>query len=82
MILWNLKSFFSHLCWCRPFHLAFPDDVAYACTNIQRVAAKGGDTPHIDTWCNVMVWVDFFGVRINDKIHDVRERNVAIKIGI
>ena len=24
--------------WCGPLHLAFPSDVAYACTNIQQVA--------------------------------------------
>jgi hypothetical protein len=53
--------------WCGPLHLAFPGDVAYACTNIQQVASKEGegegevDTPHIDTWRNVRLWVDFFG---------------------
>ena len=51
--------------WCGPLHLAFPDDVADACTNIQQVAEEEeeeeGDTPHIDTWCNARVWVDFFG---------------------
>ena len=24
--------------WCGPLHLAFPDDVTYACNNIQQVA--------------------------------------------
>ena len=28
----------SHLCWCGPLHLAFPDDVAYASTNIWQLA--------------------------------------------
>ena len=28
---------------------------------------------------NVRVWVDFFGICINDKICDTRERNVPIK---
>ena len=38
VVLWNLKSFSSHLHWCHPLHLAFLDDVSYACTNIQQVA--------------------------------------------
>ena len=65
--LWNLNSLSSHLCWCGPLHF-FPDNVAHACTNIWQVAQEEaeeeeeeGDTPHIDTWCNVRVWVDFFG---------------------
>jgi hypothetical protein len=45
--------------------LAFPGDVTDACTNIQQVAVKEKeeeeDTPHVDTWCSVSVWVDFFG---------------------
>jgi hypothetical protein len=53
--------------WCGPLHLAFPGDVADACTNIQQVASKEEEeeeeegTPHIDTWRNARVWVDFFG---------------------
>jgi hypothetical protein len=47
--------------WCGPFHLAFPGDVAYACTNIQQVAEEEDGTPHIDTWCNAWVWINFFG---------------------
>ena len=27
----------SHLHWCGPLHLAFPSNVAYACTNTQHV---------------------------------------------
>jgi hypothetical protein len=51
--------------WGGPLHLAFPADVAYACTDIQQVAEEEeeeeeGDTRHIDTWCNARVWVDFF----------------------
>ena len=64
MTLWNLNSFFSHLRWCGPLHLAFRSDVAYACTNIQPVVEEEeeeGDTPHIDTWLDARVWVDFFG---------------------
>jgi hypothetical protein len=44
--------------------------VAYACTNIQQVASleetKEGEeeeeegTPHIDTWRNEGMWVNFF----------------------
>jgi hypothetical protein len=52
------------LMWCGPLHLTFPDDVAYACTDIQQVAKEEeeeGGTPHIDTWRNARVWVDFFG---------------------
>ena len=32
-------------------------------TNIQQMAEEEEeeDTPHIDTWCNARVWVDFFG---------------------
>ena len=62
MTLWNVISFSSHLYWCGPLHLAPLDDVAYACINIQQVVEKEEeDTPHIDTWHNVRVWVDFFG---------------------
>jgi len=39
--------------------------VADACTTIQQVALEEGDreenTPHVDTWPNVRVWVAFFG---------------------
>jgi hypothetical protein len=52
------------LMWCGPLHLTFPDDVAYPCTDIQQVAKEEeeeGGTPHIDTWRNARVWVDFFG---------------------
>ena len=51
--------------WSTP--LDFPGNVAYACTNIQQVAEeeeeekkKKGDTPHIGTWRNARVWIDFF----------------------
>ena len=65
MTLWNNTKFniFNGVVWCGPLHLAFPGDVAYACTNIQQVAEEEeeeGDTPHIDTWRNARVWVDFF----------------------
>jgi hypothetical protein len=37
--------------------------VAYACTNILQVEEEEEeeeeDTPHVDTWCNGRVWVDF-----------------------
>ena len=67
-----MNSFSSHLRWCGPLHLAFlGDDVAYACTNIQLVAVAAAvaakeeeeeeDTPHIGTWCNARMWVNFFG---------------------
>jgi hypothetical protein len=54
--------------------LAFPGDVADACTNIQQVAEEEEeeeDTPHVDTWHNVMVRVDFF----DEKFWGIRERN-------
>ena len=38
----------------------FPGDVAYVCTNIQEEEEEEGDTPHVDTWHNARVWVDFF----------------------
>jgi hypothetical protein len=47
--------------------LAFPGDVADACTSIQQVAEleeeeeEEEDTPHVDTRRNASVWVDFFG---------------------
>jgi hypothetical protein len=58
---------FSSVVWHGPLHLAFPGNVAYVCTNIQQVVEEEEeeeeeeDTPHIDTWCNAGVWVDFFG---------------------
>ena len=64
MTLWNNTKCNILILWCGPLHLAFPGDVAYACTNIQQVAEEEeeeGDTPHIDTWRNARVWVDFFG---------------------
>ena len=45
--------------WCSPIRLAFLDDVTHACTNIQEEEEEDG-TPHIDTWRNARVWVDFF----------------------
>jgi hypothetical protein len=50
-----------------PLHLAFLGDVADAYTNIQQVAEEEEEeeeeeednTPHIDTWHNERVWVDF-----------------------
>ena len=56
---WNMNSFSFHLRWCGPLHLAFLGDGAYACTNIQQVAEEE-DTPHIATWRNARVCVDFF----------------------
>jgi hypothetical protein len=44
--------------------LAFPSNVADTCTIIQQVALEEEeeeeDTPHVDTWRNARVWVDFF----------------------
>jgi hypothetical protein len=37
------------------------DDVAYACRNIQQGTKEEEDIPHIGTWRNTRVWVDFFG---------------------
>ena len=48
--------------WCGPLHLTNLGDVAYACINIQQVAEEEEeDTPHIDTWHNARVWIDFSG---------------------
>jgi hypothetical protein len=47
--------------------LVFPYDVADVCTNIQQVTSeekekkKEDDTPHVDTWHNTRVQVDFLG---------------------
>jgi hypothetical protein len=44
--------------------VAFPGDVADACTNIQQVVEEeeeeeeDEDTPHVDTGHNARVWVD------------------------
>jgi hypothetical protein len=52
---------FNGVVWCGPLHLAFPCDVAYACINIQAKEEEEEEViPHIDTWCNAGVWVDFF----------------------
>ena len=49
--------------WSIP--LGLPGNAAYACTTIQQLAQEEeeeeGDTPHIDTWRNARVWIDFFG---------------------
>ena len=62
-------------------HLPFPDDVAYAYTNIQQVEEEEEeeDTSHILAHgimpgCGLPSLV----VTINDKIHDIRDRNVTI----
>jgi hypothetical protein len=36
--LWNNTKCNILMVWCGPLHLAFLDDVTYACTNIQEVA--------------------------------------------
>ena len=63
--LWNNTKCNILMVWCGPLHLPFPGDVTYACTNIQQVAceeeAEAEDTPHIGTWRNARMWVDFFG---------------------
>ena len=49
------------LVWSTP--LAFPCDVVDTCTNIQQVAEEEEeeeDTPHVGTWHDARVWVDFF----------------------
>ena len=49
--------------WCGPLHWTFLGDVTYTCTHIQQVAyeEEEEEDPHIDTWRNARVWVDFFG---------------------
>jgi hypothetical protein len=65
MTLWNDAKCNILMVWCGPLHLAFPGDAAYACTNVQQVAKEEEeeeeDTPNIDTWNNVRVWIDFLG---------------------
>jgi hypothetical protein len=41
--------------------MAFPGKMPHTCTNIQEEAEEEEDTPHVDTWRNVRVWVDFLG---------------------
>jgi hypothetical protein len=50
---------FNGVVWSTP--LGRPEDVAYACTNIQQVVEEEEETPHIDTWHNARVWADFLG---------------------
>ena len=57
---WNNTKRNILMMWCGPLHLAFPCDVADACTNIQQVVEEEEDTPHVYTWRNTRVWVDFF----------------------
>jgi hypothetical protein len=69
--------------------LAFPGDVADACTNIQQAPEEEEEEeeeeegiPHVDTWCNAIMRVcglTFWVVCINDKFCDIRERNVRIR---
>jgi hypothetical protein len=55
--------------WCGPLHLAFSGNATYTCTNIQQVAEEEEEeeekeeegTPHVDTWRNARVWIDFLG---------------------
>ena len=62
----NLNLFPCQLCQCGPLHLAFPGDVADACTNIEQVVVEEeeeeeGGNLHVHTWRNASVRVDFFG---------------------
>jgi hypothetical protein len=41
--------------------LEFPGDAVDTCTNIQQVEEEEEDTPHVGTWRNARMWVDFFG---------------------
>ena len=81
MTLWTLNSISSHLCCYGPLHLVFPGDVGYVCNNIQQVASEEEeeerDTLHIDTMqrCELTSFMAY----INDKIHDIRERNVTTR---
>ena len=66
---------------CGPLHLTFPGNETYACTNIQRVKKK--KKLHILTHgpmrgCGLTTLV----VCINDKIHDIRKKNVTIRSDI
>ena len=64
IIIYDIRIHSSDHHWCGPLHLAFPGDVAYACTNIQQVWSEEEEekrTPHIGTWRNARVWIDFFG---------------------
>ena len=68
MTLWNNTECNISILWCGPLHLAFLGDVAHACNNIQQVAEEEEEeTPHVNTWCNARVWVDFFGGLHNEQ---------------
>ena len=79
MTLWNLNSFSSHLHWCGPLHLVFPGNVAYASTNIPQVTYEEEEDSiywHMTMQgCGLTSLV----ICINDRICDIRERNVTIK---
>jgi hypothetical protein len=77
-----LNLFFCHLRQCGPLHLAFPGNVVDAYTNIQRVASEEEEKKTLHMWthgamrgCGLISLV----VCINDKFHDIRERNVTIR---
>jgi hypothetical protein len=68
--------------WCGPLHLAFPDDVTYTFNKWRKKEENENKevTLHILTHggmrgCGLTSWV----VCINDKLHDIRKRNVTIR---
>ena len=83
-----LHSISSHLRWYGPLHLAFPGDVAYACTDIQQVAKEEEKknktkkvTLHILTHSAIQLWCELTSlvVYIDNKICDIRERIVTVR---
>ena len=58
----NLNSFSHHLQYISVVHSTWPSRMMdNTCTNIQQVAEEEEDTPHVDTWHNARVWVNFLG---------------------
>ena len=79
---WNLNSLFSHLRWCGLLHVAFPGDVGMHAPTFNKWHMKKNKKGilHILTHgakrgCGSASLV----VCIDDKIHDIRKRNVTIK---
>jgi hypothetical protein len=65
---------FNGVVWCGPLHLAFPDDVAHACININKWHKKKNKNKKV-----TLHMLTSLVVCNNDKIHDIRERNVTIR---
>ena len=83
--LWNSTKCDILMVCCGPLHLAFPSNVAYACTpfnkwHIKKKIKNKKVTLHILTH-GTMWRCEFTSlmIYINDKLRDIRERSVTIR---